>query len=309
MQPIEGKLFSPFQKKVRILKHQPGKTFNFEEELVWEHIDATVNKIRASDGFHVTSFRQLIEEVANVTISNRNFEMFYRGQEIDFKNNQAVYYKDRKSKSTIYPSICRPEKNADGSLKYSIKKSQVLRKYDELSKMIDFIKGKRGPYYNEYYYSLLQHYEILPTPFIDITQSLRVAATFALRKSKTGFLFVFGLPYPNQSISYYSDLGMVLIKLQNIVQTNALRPRYQEGFLVGKYPIRPTKTNSDDLANRMVAKFRLDNKSGMFWDQYFQPMPDEVLYPVDDEVGRGLEFALKEFRKNTVAKPATARRG
>ncbi|WP_054722330.1 FRG domain-containing protein, partial [Marinifilum fragile] len=302
MQPIEGKLFSPFQKTIRKIKQGDGKEWwniSYENEIVWERLDATVNRIRASEGYEVNTFRQLMDEVAHVTISNKNFDMFYRGQENDYKNNQAVYYSDRKAKSTIYPSICRPEKKQDGSLKYSIKTSQIEKRYENLFEMIDLVKGKRGSHFNEYYYSLFQHYEILPTPFIDITQSLRVAATFALRKSQTGYLYVFGLPYPNQSISYYSDLGIVLIKLQNIIQTNALRPRYQEGFLVGKYPIRPTKTNGDDLANRMVAKFYLDNTKGDFWDKYFQPMPEEVLFPNDDKIEQELIKAKETFNKNT----------
>jgi len=295
MQPIEGNLFSPFQKTIRRIKTGKGWNFDYEDEIVWERLDATVNRIRASKGYEVATFRQLMDEVANVTISNKNFEMFYRGQSQDYKNNQAVYFKDRKAKSTIYPSICRPAKNVDGSLKYSIKKSQVIKRYDDLAKMIDIVRGKRSSYFNEYYYALFQHYDILPTPLIDITQSLRVAATFALRESQKGYLYVFGLPYPNQSISYYSDLGIVLIKLQNVVQTKAIRPRYQEGFLVGKYPIRPTKTNGDDLANRMVAKFLVDNSNGKFWDKYFQPMPEEVLYPQDDEVEKQLLEAKAKF--------------
>lgn len=297
MQPIEGNLFSPFQKTVRKFKAGKGWNFDYENEIIWERLEATVNRIRASDGYKVTTFRDLMDEVANVTISNRNYEMFYRGQSIDHKNNTAVYYKDRTAKSTIYPTICRPEKKDDGSPKYSIKKSQIITRYEDLAKMIDLVRGKRGSYFNEYYYSLFQHYDILPTPLIDITQSLRVAATFALRKSKTGFLYVFGLPYPNQSISYYSDLGIVLIKLQNILQTNAIRPRYQEGFLVGKYPIRPTKTNGDDLANRMVAKFLVDNTKGDFWDKYFPPMPDEVLYPKNDKLEEQLLKAKADFQK------------
>jgi hypothetical protein len=222
--------------------------------------------------------------------------MYYRGQTKDYKNNQAKFYKERTPKTTIYPSICRPERNEKGNLKHSIKKSQINKRYDELSKMIDMVSGKKS-YFNEYYYSLFQHYDILPTPLIDITQSLRVAATFALRESVKGFVYVFGLPYPNQSISYYSDLGIVLIKLQNVVPVDALRPRYQEGYLVGKYPIRPTKTNGDDLANRMVAKFQVDNSDGKFWDTDFQPMPQDILYPKGDKIEESLINMKKEFLK------------
>lgn len=296
MQPIEGKLFSPFQKEIQSIVLKKGFDFDYENKIVWERLDATVNKIRASEGFPVRTFRQLMDEVANVTLSNKNYEMYYRGQTNDYKNNQAKFYKGRTPKTTVYPTICRPEKNENGSLKHSIKKTQITRRYDDLSKMIDLVRGSKSYFNNEYYYALFQHYDVLPTPFIDITQSLRVAATFALRKSATGFVYVFGLPYPNQSISYYSDMGIILIKLQNVVPVKAIRPRYQEGYLVGKYPIRPTKTNGDDLANRMIAKFLIDNSDGDFWrDKYFQPMPDEILYPENDEVENSLMKKKKEF--------------
>lgn len=300
MQPIEGKLFSPFQKKVykiSVSKNESlrGFGFNYENDLVWERLDATVNKIRASEGYPVTTFRQLVDEVANVTLSNKNFEMYYRGQTEDYKNNKAKFYKDRTPKTVILPSICRQEKNKDGTLKYSIKKQLITKRYDELIKMIELYRGK-GSYFDEFYYSLFQHYEILPTPLIDITQSLRVAATFSLKNSTKGYLYVFGLPYPNQSISYFVDLGIVLIKLQNVSPVNALRPRYQEGYLVGKYPIRPTKTQGDDLANRMVAKFLIDNTDGKFWDKYFQPMPEEILFPENDKVQTELLKAKNAFK-------------
>jgi len=296
MQPIEGKLYSPFQKRITRIVRKSGFDYDYENDIVWERLDATVNRIRASDGYPVKNFRDLMNEVANVTLSNKNYEMYYRGQEKDYKNNQAVFYKERIPKTIIYPSICRPDRKEDGTLKHSIKKVQINKRYEELSQMIELVRGKRS-YFNEYYYSLFQHYEILPTPLIDITQSLRVAASFALEKSKTGYVYVFGLPYPNQSISYYSDLGIVLIKLQNVVPVKALRPRYQEGYLVGNYPIRPTKTNGDDLANRMVAKFCVDNTDGKFWDKYFQPMPREILYPEKDEVEESLLKVKASFDK------------
>lgn len=296
MQPIVGKLFSPFQKKVQKIISKGGFDFDFESEIVWANRDATVNRVRASEGFPVKSFRQLVNVVATVTLMNKNYEMYYRGQTMDYKNNQSKWGKNNIPKTTIYSSICRPEKNKDGSYKYSIRRSQLNKRYEDLEKMIELVPDKKS-YFKEYYLSLFQHYNILPTPFIDITQSLRVAATFSLRNSKKGYLYVFGLPYPNQSISYYSDLGIVLIKLQNVSPVKALRPRYQEGYLVGKYPMRPNKTQGDDLANRMVAKFLIDNTDGKFWDKYFQPIPEEILFPKDDEVEISLLDLKSQFDK------------
>jgi len=287
MQPIEGSLYSPFQKTTQKLIYKSSFEYDYQNETTWQRRDATVNRIRASEGYPIKNFRDLVDEVANVTLSNKNYEMYYRGQNKDYKNNQSIYYKERKPKTTIFPSICRPDLHPSGAPKYSIKKSQINSRYENLANMIEKARGKRS-YFDEYYYSLFQHYDIVPTPLIDITQSLRVAATFALNNSDTGYLYVLGLPYPNQSISYFADLGIVLIKLQNVCPVKALRPRYQEGYLVGKYPISPTKTNGDDLANRLVAKFFLDNTDGMFWDKFFLPMPQEILFPPNDEVEIGL---------------------
>jgi len=295
MKKIEGELNTHYQKNVSFPQGNfMDNTFRIGTKKEWDRFGGTVSKVRASEGYLISNFRELIDEVAIVTLNNKSFEMFYRGQKNDYLNNQGVFYKDRKQKSTILPAICRPDKKPDGTIKYSIRKKNVAKRYKYLYDLIDYINQhnrSRLPY--EYYMSLFQHYEIARTPLIDITQSLRVASTFALDNSKMGFLYVFGLPFPNQSISYYTDLGIILLKLQNVVSVNAVRPRYQEGYLVGKFPFSNTKTVSDDLSNRMVAKFKLDNSNGGFWDKDFQPMPKDVLFPKNDII----EQELKEYKK------------
>jgi hypothetical protein len=295
MKKIEGELRTPYQKNVSSFEGDlfegTYKTVNKKE---WNKFGGTVNRVRASDGFEVKTFRELINEIALVTIDNRNFEMFYRGQSNDYLNNQGIYFKDRKPKSTILPSICRPEIKEDGTPKYSVRRKTINNRYQKLFDLIEFInKQRRNRFREEYLMALFQHYEITATPLIDITQSLRVAATFALKKRNRGYVYVFGLPYPNQSTSYFIDSGIILLKLQNIIAANALRPRYQEGYLVGNFPFSHRKTQYDDLANRMVAKFLIDNTNKGFWDKHFLPMPDEVLYPKNDPVESELK-ALKE---------------
>ncbi len=301
MDAIEGKLYAPWLKKTTKPVFKEGLKFEYETELNWEKLDATVSKIRLHDGYPVKTFRKLIDEVALVTISNRNYEMFYRGQRMDYKSNQSVYYKNNPAKSIIYPAICRPEKRPDGSYKPSLRKEQLLKRYDDLDKLIAVFAGRRS-YHPEFLYAMFQHYDILPTPLIDLTQSLRVAATFALRNTNRGYVYVFGLPYPNQSISHYADMGIVLVKLQNICPVQALRPRYQEGYLVGKYPIRPVKSGADNLARRLVAKFRLENDDNNFWDKDFQPMPEDVLLPKKDKFEADLIKAKESLLKNRGAK-------
>lgn len=291
MQPILGKLYSPYLRKITKLMMSGESGLEYANKTVWENQDASVYKIRTSPGQPVKTFRELIESVALVTLNNKSYEMYYRGQTHDHKDYMTKRYKNQVPKTIIYPSICRPEKKEDGSYKMSIRGVQINKRYDDLYNLIKEA-NKSGWNSDEYYFSLFQHYEILPTPLIDITQSLRVAATFSLKNSDSGYLYVLRLPYPYQSISYFNDLGIILIKLQNVCPTEALRPRYQEGYLVGKFPFRPTKSAGDNLAQRLIAKFYIDNKEGQFWDLDFPPMPPLVLRPPNEE----FEERLKQLR-------------
>jgi len=103
MQPIEGSLFSPFQKTLYRIKTASGWNFDYENEIVWERFDATVNRIRASEGitpphfdlfqnmFRFTSFEIItwesfysyIKDVLTINIS-RNMTCKFCGQPAGF---------------------------------------------------------------------------------------------------------------------------------------------------------------------------------------------------------------------------------
>ena len=134
-------------------------------------------------------------------------------------------------------------------------------------------------------WALLQHYEVTPTLMLDITQSLRVAASFATQgDGEYGHLYAIGLPYPNGIISFYADLQIVNVRLLGICPPEAARPYFQDGYLIGTFPHRyrfgyNTKL---DFGRRLIAKFKLPKRS--FWSDTYPPIPTEALYPVDDEV-------------------------
>ena len=268
MKAIESTINSYYQKEIFSFS-----SMKITKRKEWECYGGTISKVRTSEGFPISNYRILVEGIADVTLWNREYEMFYRGQHKD--------YKDKNGKTVIYPRICRPERNPDGIYKTRIQSKTIEYRYNNILDFINLTKNKEK-YLDEYYFALIQHYELMSTPLIDITQSLKVAATFALRNSDTGYLYVFGLPYPNGSISHFIDQKIVLVKLQNVCPTRALRPRYQEGFMVGKYPFKPTKEAGDNLARRLVAKYFLKNVKGAFWDKDFQPLPEDILYPKKD---------------------------
>ncbi len=255
----------------------------------WKTGDASVAKVRLSPGHPVESFRDLVKLTAQIALWNKRYDIFFRGQAKD--------YLDKNKKTVIYPGICRPEKGIDGKPKASIRTSTIEHRHEELQEFVKFHFKRRSGSFNEPDYALVQHYEILPTPLIDITQSLRVAASFALRDSDTGYLYVFGLPYLYGRVSHFLDLDMVLIKLQNVCPTDAHRPRYQEGFLVGRLPFEPYKAAGDNLAKRLLCKFRLNNSNNNFWDEHFLPIPDDLLFPPQDEYKEKLAKSYEDFKK------------
>ena len=295
MEGIEHKIFTYNQKTERVFNF---RNHNSSVKKSWDTSDTFVNYVRRSDGYPTKSFRELVELTARVAIWNKQYDIFFRGQNQDYKN--------KKDKTDIYPSICRPELNSIGKYKSSIKTPTIEKRLAQLSSFIDYLyttervpkRFRRTRSFTEMNYALIQHYCILPTPMIDITQSLRVAASFALRRSQTQVFVMsfFGLPYPHGSISYFIDNNIVLVKLQNSCPADALRPRYQEGFLVGRFPFSPFKAAGDNLATRMLAKFYLNNTYNHFWDNLFKPLSEELLFPSKNQKIIKLEKKFQDFQ-------------
>ena len=137
-------------------------------------------------------------------------------------------------------------------------------------------------------WAILQHYEKTGTPLLDLTTSLRVAASFALSENTTDLLnerrpivAVFALPHPIGSISYSVEEELLNVKLISICTPKAHRPFFQEGYLVGSFPIRSDRKYPHfDFARRLIAKFEL--RPDKFWSDRFPAIPKEALYPDDD---------------------------
>lgn len=244
-------------------------------------IKTTVGKVRQDKGFAVKSFRNLVRCVAELGSCNPHFNLFFRGQDKD--------YKDKNDRTRLYPSIFRPDKER-------LSQTVVATRFKQLRALIKMLRanqlnlGLRSPLaiHVEYWLSLLQHYGVCPTPLLDLTQSLRVAASFALLDTEThnlrdsGYLYVLGMPHLHGSISFFADDRMTIVKLQNVCPPEALRPHFQEGYLVGRWPRTASKEAGDNCAYWLVGKYLLDNTGQRFFDEEFPPIPQEAVLPEPD---------------------------
>lgn len=256
---------------------------------VWSHISSNdrekkfVSDILGSEPKEVGSFRELVKHIAEISYHNLEHILFFRGQPQDYKKK----LRDKGQVSSFYPSIYRKQEKVLTRVELG-KRFKTLDDFSEKLRAkfsANKIEGhEKLSKFHELVWAILQHYEVCDTPLLDVTHSLRVAASFALNKNKDdGYLYVFGFPHPNGSITYSVDAELINIRLLSICPPEAHRPYFQEGFLVGSFPSRRLQKHpSLDIGRRLIAKFKLQKRN--FWDTHFHAIPNEALYPENDIV-------------------------
>ena len=264
-----------------------------------------VKDIYEDRGYVVQHYPDLVHHVARIGYENQKYALFFRGQSKDWQVEVKEKTGRISKRSSIVPRIFRGEKL---TMATKANMNERFRKLEFASeRLIHFRKAiderdKRLNLYPEMRWAILQHYDIVDTPLIDVTQSLRVAASFAT-KNDSGFVYVFGLPPLHGSISYFVDEHMVAVRLQSACPPSAQRAHFQEGYLVGHFPtdehnnkkVHIAKTLN--LSNRMLAKFRVPNRKE-FWTKGFKPIPKEQLFPPDDPILCHLERIKQDLEKD-----------
>lgn len=231
-------------------------------------------------GFQLATYRDLVEQIAKLSFLNKDYLLFFRGQKNDYKN--------KFNSSTFYPTIYRGEYLTQPELDYRFDKLNSASKI-----LVELFKRHKVEGHTEFQrkkliqWSLLQHYEVTETPLVDVTQSLRVACSFSMlgNTEKSAFIYVFGLPYYTNRISVNSEHDLINIRLLSICPPQALRPYFQEGYLVGTDDITNEYTNKGelDLNTRLIAKYEIPN-TDKFWGKEFDKIPDSALYPKNDTI-------------------------
>ncbi len=263
---------TPFFTKINFLP--------ISNSFVCYHADCT----RQDAGSTVANYRQLLERVAEIAFVNPEFVLLFRGQTEDHSEN---------GQSTLYPTMFRLPAGENLYAQELIGRYQRLRQREKA--LVDTFKRKYGKRFarNQLLrWAILQHYEVCPTPLLDVTHSLLVGASFAFAdktaKTTYTYLYVLGLPQISGSVTVTSDQAVQIVRLSSVCPPTTLRPYCQEGYLIGTFPVLDTidekiqyRRSEVDGANRLIAKFRLKRKG--FWkDSGFSSLPEEALYPNEE---------------------------
>jgi len=239
-----------------------------------------LSELYSSRGIRVRTYRDLVEKVAELCCWNKDYLIFFRGQTFD--------YKKKAGNSTFYPTIYRKDPLTENDRIYLFGKlREASRILQQKLKDLEIPGWKEVSRWEVIQWSLLQHYEVTQTPLIDVTQSLRVACSFAQHAdgNDEAYIYVFGLPYLNSRITRSSEHELLYVRLLGIAPSIALRPHYQEGYLVGTEGITTDYSDKTelDLNNRLIAKFIIPNHPS-FWDDGFAVVPEEALFPNNDKM-------------------------
>lgn len=241
--------------------------------------------VRNGSGHFVSSYMELAKKIAEVQFMNPAYELLFRGQARDYKN--------RKGNSTLKPTLLR-SRSEDGNRPPSIE--LLARRFDRLEeaeqRLVEVFDTKQLESRKELRrqrilrWAMLQHYEVCDTPLLDVSRSIRIAASFASSKEgDSAYLFVLAVPSLGGALSVSIDSGLQTIKLSAVCPPSALRPHIQEGYLLGEFPEmagfdqkRHYESYETDFGRRLVAKFRM--KPVDFWsDENFPQIPQAALYP------------------------------
>lgn len=242
----------------------------------------TCGNVRLNEAVDVSSYLDLATKIAELQYKNRDFVLLFRGQRRDYVN--------RKRYTSLKPGLFRPAngENPIGAVlgnrfhRLSTAEASLVQAY-QAEGLPGLTKLKRQPILR---WSILQHYEVCDTPLLDVTHSIRIAASFASEgATNEAYVYVLGVPNLSGAITASAEAGIQIVRLSSVCPPTALRPHIQEGYLLGEYPDmvgydqkQHYQAHEIDFGRRLVAKFRFDPTT--FWsDPLFPKIERHALYP------------------------------
>ncbi|AOB30050.1 hypothetical protein AKI39_04155 [Bordetella sp. H567] len=252
---------------------------------------------RKAAAYEVASYFDLATKVAELQFHNRDHILLFRGQGGDYRN-RAGY-------SSLKPSLLRGTGHKNPSLDELRKRFARLTAAEKILAEEYLAAGllgmERMGRHGIVRWAILQHYEVCATPLLDVTHSLRIAASFASHGAdREAYVFVLGVPYLSGGITVSAEAGLQTVRLSSVCPPSAVRPHLQEGYLLGEYPEiagigqKALYLHHEmDFGRRLVAKFRFDPRT--FWKGHSFPIVGRhELYPSDDPL---LDLARRVAKK------------
>jgi FRG domain len=182
--------------------------------------------VRGDAGHLVRSYWDLATKIAELQFLNRDFVLLFRGQAADHRNKSG--------NTTLKPTLFRSLNSGNPNASTLIDRFETLRRAEnaltEKYGEAEFLGRDRLRRHRILRWSILQHYEVCKTPLLDLTHSIRIAASFAsLSANQSAFVYVLGVPNLSGAITASAEAGLQIVRLSSVCPPSALRPHIQEG--------------------------------------------------------------------------------
>jgi len=235
--------------------------------------------LAARSGHLVSSYPELLKKVAALHFHNPRFKLLFRGQANDYKS----IVNDRETiHSNLFPALLRGQIGEN-------KKDLVERRFAVLSRAEYALKKRLAIQelhtHQLVRWAILQHYEVCPTPLLDVSYSLHSALSFAvIAGADIGYLYVLAVPQISGPITTSLESLTQTIDLTQVCPPDALRPHFQSAVLIGDYPILTSTemTHSgkamigNNFSCRLLSKFQLGSLA-TWTEQGFHPTEHSIL--------------------------------
>ena len=235
-----------------------------------KHFKQTWRDVSGGPFWDVATWAELRTAVSFLTLMNKRDVLYFRGQGEHHARCLPVLFRPRwflRGRSLPL----RPDNRGRYYALLSELGADVLR----VAKRIGMPRTYILEHVASAAASILQHYELWPTHFIDVTRSLPTALAFAEGDGgrTQAYLYVFAMPDLRGSITSDIDQQLSLARLEAICPPAATRPHDQDAYLVARFPeprgaaspgdiIWDDWQRKTDLMRRLVAKFSLTLQSG-----------------------------------------------
>jgi hypothetical protein len=241
-------------------------------------IPAIPDNIRRSQGVHIRLFRELLVNLAELGVANPDHAILLRGQSGDHRDDTNGF-------SIVKPTIFRPHIKSIVELESQlIEAEQMLRAEVGHHEEIPFAEkdALSSPLIAQ---AILQHYKVVPTPWVDLTDSAHIASHFGTG----GLIYAFAIPRDRMFFSRQAASGLVCRSLSSPCPSCAWRPHFQRAFVLAD--IRPSIDENNppieafahDLSQYLLCKFQIywSQFQGELQQHFGAPQPQAVSPPAD----------------------------
>lgn len=246
-----------------------------------------------NDVLDVTSYRDLFRVVAFLNVMNKRHQLVFRGQSCDLEPTPTLLRGEWTSPRNGTFGVAADRAYYAAALDTACDRATRVLLDKGLPRHRPFETYGSNPERRVAPWAVVQHYELWPTPLVDLTTSLRVAATFALGVPDhhgSGYVYVFAMRGVVSDVMRISKQSrFAAVRLSAVCPPTTERPHLQEGLLAGDPSFglhAEVATSRSSLLDRLVAKFRLvdrrPNNRSAFWDRDFPRHSSRSLLPHDD---------------------------